>query len=81
MPYIKKLMKCFLKERNNYATELAFLHNEMSVLTRPIVITEGKTDLKHILKAMEKLGIERRFDILQPEDQPDGWSNVDSLIN
>ncbi len=71
----------FLKERNDYATKLASLHNEMSVLTRPIVITEGKTDLKHILKAMEKLGIERRFDILQPEDQPDGWSNVDSLIN
>lgn len=71
----------FLKERNDYATKLASLHNEMNVLTRPIIITEGKTDLKHILKAMEKLGIERRFDILQPEDQPDGWSNVDSLIN
>ena len=71
----------FLKERNDYATKLASLHNEMNLLTRPIVITEGKTDIKHILKAMEKLGIERRFDILTAEDQPDGWSNVDSLIN
>lgn len=71
----------FLKERNNYATKLNSLRDEMNMLTRPIVITEGKTDLKHILKAMEKLGIERRFDILQPEDQPEGCSSVDSIIN
>lgn len=71
----------FLKERNNYATKLNSLRDEMNRLTRPIVITEGKTDLKHILKAMEKLGIERRFDILQPEEQPEGCSSVDSIIN
>lgn len=71
----------FLKERNNYASELISLQEEMNLLTRPIVITEGKTDMKHILKAMEKLSIERRFDILPLEDQPEGYSNVESLIN
>lgn len=71
----------FLNERNNYEKKLNSLRDEMNELTRPIVITEGKTDLKHILKAMEKLGIERRFDILKPEDQPEGCSSVDSIIN
>lgn len=71
----------FLNERRNYEKKLNSLRDEMNELTRPIVITEGKTDLKHILKAMEKLGIERRFDILEPEDQPEGCSSVDSIIN
>lgn len=71
----------FLNERSNYEKKLNSLRDEMNELTRPIVITEGKTDLKHILKAMEKLGIKRRFDILKPEDQPEGCSSVDSIIN
>lgn len=71
----------FLNERSNYEKKLNSLRDEMNELTRPIVITEGKTDLKHILKAMEKLGIARRFDILKPEDQPEGCSSVDSIIN
>ena len=71
----------FLNERNNYAQELSKVKNLLETTTRPLVITEGKTDIKHILKAMSKLGIEQRFDVLTPEEQIDGDSNLKALLN
>ena len=52
----------------------------MKQLVRPVVITEGKTDIKHILKAMEKLGVERKFDILDEAEQPDGEGKLSQII-
>lgn len=71
----------FLNERNNYAQELSKIKNLLESTTRPLVITEGKTDIKHILKAMTKLGIAQRFDVLTPEEQIDGDSNLKVLLN
>lgn len=71
----------FLNERNNYAQELSKVKNMLDQATRPVVITEGKTDIKHILKAMEKLNIPRHFDVLSPAEQIDGDTNLKVLLN
>jgi hypothetical protein len=50
-------------------------------LTRPLIITEGKTDIKHILKAKEKLGITNLdFDTIQEQQQPDGDKSLKKLL-
>ena len=70
----------FLNEKNRFATEYEKVNEQLKTVTRPVVITEGKTDIKHILKAMQKLGIEQRFEILQEADQPDGEGNLLDIV-
>lgn len=70
----------FLNERNRFAAEYEKAAKELMKLTRPVVITEGKTDIKHILKAMQKLGIEQRFEVLPEAEQPDGESTLLNIV-
>ncbi len=70
----------FLNEKNRFATEYEKVNEQLKSLTRPVVITEGKTDIKHILKAMQKLGIEQRFEILQEAEQPDGDGTLLDIV-
>lgn len=70
----------FLNEKNRFATEYEKVNEQLKSLTRPVVITEGKTDIKHILKAMQKLGIEQRFEILQEAEQPDGEGTLLDIV-
>ena len=70
----------FLNDKNHFAVEYEKVSNQLKQMTRPVVITEGKTDIKHILKAMEILGIEKRFDTLPETEQPDGEGNLKSII-
>ena len=43
----------FLGERNTYAEALSSIQPKIDALTKPLVITEGKTDWKHLKKALE----------------------------
>ena len=43
----------FLNERNNYARALSEIRPKVEALTKPLVITEGKTDWKHLKKALD----------------------------
>jgi len=70
----------FLNERNHFAEEYERVNGMLKQLTRPVVITEGKTDIKHILKAMEMLGIERHFDVINEAEQPDGDGSLKAII-
>lgn len=70
----------FLKEKNHFAIEYEKVSGVLKQLVRPVVITEGKTDIKHILKAIEKLGLEKEFDIIPESEQPDGDTNLISII-
>ncbi|WP_418426462.1 ATP-dependent nuclease [Alistipes sp.] len=57
------------------------LQAQIAALTKPLVITEGKTDIKHILKAKEKLGIiDIDFEQIDSQHQPDGDSNLRKLL-
>lgn len=70
----------FLNERNRFAVEYEKVKGILKQLERPVVITEGKTDIKHILKAMEVLGIERQFDVINEVEQPDGDGDLKTII-
>lgn len=66
------------KELENSLNEL---QTQIAALTKPLVITEGKTDIKHILKAKEKLGItDVDFEQIDSQHQPDGDSNLHKLL-
>ena len=57
------------------------LQAQIAALTKPLVITEGKTDIKHLLKAKEKLGIiDINFEQIDNRHQPDGDSNLRKLL-
>ena len=43
----------FLGERNTYAEALSSIQPKIDALTKPLVITEGKTDWKHLKKALD----------------------------
>lgn len=70
----------FLNERNHFAEEYVKVAEKLRRMERPVVITEGKTDIKHILKAMEQLGIEQQFDILTEAEQPDGDTELKAIV-
>ena len=71
----------FINENNRYAEKLRLMEDKVSALCKPLVITEGKTDIKHILKAMEVLGIDLDFEIIDSTSQPDGDDNLKKLLN
>lgn len=49
----QKTYELFLGERNKYAEALSEIRPKIESLTKPLVITEGKTDWKHLKKALE----------------------------
>lgn len=69
-----------VNENNRFYDHYKRLQNELNELNKPIVITEGKTDIIHILKAKEKLGIRTDFKTILSENQPDGDSNLQKLL-
>lgn len=71
----------FINENNRYAEKLRLMEGKVAALCKPLVITEGKTDIKHILKAKEVLNIDLDFDIIDSASQPDGDDNLKKLLN
>lgn len=72
--------KSLTEEKDQYAHEISILKTRVTALTRPLVITEGKTDIKLIKKAFEKLAVPVDFDVLPEIDQPDGCGNLDKML-
>lgn len=71
----------FVNENNNFAKELNNLKEQINDQNRPIIITEGKTDIKHILKAKEILQItDVDFACIGVNQQPDGDTNLFALL-
>ncbi len=54
----KEVYNMMIDENNRFAEKFRKLEVKIQEGTKPLVITEGKTDIKHILKAKEVLGIE-----------------------
>lgn len=70
-----------IDENNRFANQLKDLEKELLNIQKPIVITEGKTDIKHILKAKEKLGlVDIDFEIVDEATQPNGYTNLENLL-
>ena len=69
------------KAKDELANTLTEVQNQLSSLTKPLLITEGKTDIKHILKAKEELDIsDIDFECIDCDCQPDGDSNLRKLL-
>jgi len=59
------------KEKHSIEEAAKILENQIANLTKPFVITEGKTDWKHLKAAFKKLNINMpEFDFLEYEDEP-----------
>lgn len=71
----------FVNENNRYAEKLKLMEVKVAALCKPLVITEGKTDIKHILKAKDVLNVNLDFDIIDSASQPDGDDNLKKLLS
>ena len=77
----EEVYKMMTDENKRFAQLYEDLNEKITTLTKPLIITEGKTDIKHILKAKEKLNIaDFDFEVIQEEQQPDGDSNLHKLL-
>ena len=77
----EEVYKIMIGENERFAKLYEDLTGKVELLTKPLVITEGKTDIKHILKAKEKLGIsDLDFDTIKEGQQPEGDSNLYKLL-
>lgn len=77
----EEVYNLMIGENYRFAKQCEELTVKLESLTKPLIITEGKTDIKHILKAKEKLGVtDLEFDVIQDNQQPDGDSNLHKLL-
>ena len=77
----EEVYNMMIDENKRFAKLYGDLKGKIKSLTKPLIITEGKTDIKHILKAKEKLGItDLDFDIIQEDQQPEGDPNLHKLL-
>ena len=77
----KEVYEMMITENQRFADKYNNLLSKINEQNKTIVITEGKTDIKHIIKAKEKLGItDVDFATIESENQPDGDSNLYALL-
>lgn len=77
----EEVYNLMIGENYRFAKQCEDLTVKLESMTKPLIITEGKTDIKHILKAKEKLGAtDLDFDVIQDDNQPDGDSNLYKLL-
>lgn len=73
--------KSLIEEKDQYAQEVSDLKSRITALIKPLVITEGKTDIKIIKKAYEKLAVPFDFDVLPMDNQPNGCKDLDGMLS
>lgn len=77
--------RAMLKEQQEKAqkldSEVKYLAKKIEQISKPLIITEGKTDIKHMKKAMDKLGInDLDMEFIDPDCQPHGGEDLDKLL-
>lgn len=76
----KEVYEMMINENQRFYDNYKQLQNVLFEFNKPLVITEGKTDIIHILKAKEKLGVETDFITIPTVNQPDGDSNLKKML-
>lgn len=64
----KKAYDLFVDINNNYKCELDMLYSQIRESTKPLIITEGKTDWKHIKSALKHLEPHLDIEFLEYEE-------------
>lgn len=65
---------------NDVISSIKTIRGQMEKIQRPLVITEGKTDIIHIEKARKQLGLPSHYDILETQYQPTGDGDLLTLL-
>ena len=76
----KEVYEMMINENQRFYDNYKQLQNVLYEFNKPIVITEGKTDIIHILKAKEKLGVETDFITIPTDNQPNGDSDLKKML-
>ena len=77
----KEVYEMMVGENDQFAKKYYKLEDTLKAIKKPLVITEGKTDIKFIQKAKEALGLnDVNFDVIAPDQQPDGDSNLQKML-
>lgn len=77
----KEVYDMMIGENNQFAKKYYQLENTLKEIKKPLVITEGKTDIKFIQKAKEVLNLnDIDFEIIAPDQQPDGDPNFQKML-
>lgn len=84
-PYIKQAHDKFVQEKANIESELERVKQDLiNVSNKIVIITEGKTDIKHIRTAFSQLGIEQemldRIKYFDFTTQKTLGSDIDNLL-
>jgi len=76
-----EVYEMFINENNRYAEMYKKLQTALEKVQKTIILTEGKTDVKYLRKAKEKLCIKDiDFDFIDPETAPSGDANLRALL-
>ena len=76
-----EVYRMMVSENQRFAEKYKELTTIVETMNKPIVITEGKTDIKHILKAKEVLNInDMDFETINEKAQPDGDRSLEALL-
>ena len=77
----KEVYNMMVGENEQFARKYYQLEDTLKAIKKPLVITEGKTDIKFIQKAKVALGLnDVIFDVITPDQQPDGDSNLQKML-
>lgn len=76
----KEVYELMVNENQRFADNYHKLEDAIKEIKKPLVITEGKTDIKFILKAKQELGLDVEFETIEPDQQPDGDSNLQKML-
>lgn len=80
-PLYKEIYIMMIKDNQNFADKCKQLEDKLTTSERTILLTEGKTDVIHILKAKEKLLInDLDFFTLPTASSPNGDGDLDAIL-
>ena len=80
-PLYKEVYDMMIYENQRFADKCKAMESAIKLSQKPIIITEGKTDIIHINKAKEKLGIcDIDYETLPPENSPNGDGDLKTLL-
>ena len=75
-----QVYEMMLHDKADFAQQVDDLKQQLALANKTLIITEGKTDIIHINKAKEKLGVAFEYDTIAPDKQPTGDGDVLKLL-
>jgi predicted ATPase len=79
-PLYEEVYAMMIAENERFKEGFEALKNQVQTLSRPLIVTEGKTDAMHLKKAKEQLGIADDFDFFEISESG-GASKLEKYLN